>query len=162
MSFLFSPISAALALACDFQSHFSALSSPSAHFLCVTAPFPVSVEAIRKITATTHNPVFPLVSFSIFVPARLFPPFSALLFFLACSSPPGLCLYLIPKTFFNHVKVIKRQSDQITMKATRYLPDCCGPLVYTLHFGPHPPFTEVNHPTARKTRHWLLFGAFLS
>lgn len=68
-----------------FPEPFCSLSLPSAHFLCVTAPFPVSVEAIREITQPPPvTPFSPLVSFSIFGPARLFPPFLYLLFFLAC------------------------------------------------------------------------------
>ena len=36
----------------DFRSHFPALSGLSAHFLCVTAPFPVSVEHSQRDNTT--------------------------------------------------------------------------------------------------------------
>lgn len=81
--FQLDPSSAVLAVTWDFQSHFAAYLCKSAHFLCVTAPFPVSVEAIREITQPPPvTPFSPLVSFSIFGRARLFPPFVYLLFFL--------------------------------------------------------------------------------
>lgn len=139
-----------------FSEPFCRLSSPSAHFLCVTAPFPVSVEAIRKITQPPHiTPFPPLVSFSIFRPARLFPPFS----YLACSrARVHIWLWRI---YFNHTEVIKCWPDKITRKAAHYLPNCCGVSVYILHSDPHSPF-KVNHSTTRKkNQHWFLCGVFL-
>lgn len=104
--------SAASAWTCfDFRSHFPALSLPSAHFLWVTAPFPVSVEHNqRDNTTATQNLLFLLVSLSISGPACRFPPptasFSVLL--------SAFHSYLILK-ILNHLEVIKRWSDYLKM-----------------------------------------------
>lgn len=88
-----------------FQSHFAAYLCKSAHFLCVTAPFPVSVEAIREITQPLPiTPFSPLVSFSIFGPLRLFPAFLYLLFLLACG---WACIHIWSQRQFFTINVSK-------------------------------------------------------
>lgn len=77
-------LSAASAWTFDFPSHYPNLSLPSAHFLCVTAPFPVSVETHQKDNPTnTQNLVFSLF---LFLFLGLHVSFLLLLFLLASCS----------------------------------------------------------------------------
>lgn len=136
---------------------FGSLSSPSAHFLCVTAPFPVSVEAIRKITQPPHiTPFSPVVSFSIFRPARLFPPFSYLLFFLACIFQPGPRQYLILKNLCqlrrgHQMSVRQNYKESGSLSPQLLWCFCLYPTfwpTFSLHGG------KMNHVTRKKTSFW--------